>query len=773
MAIKAWTVQKVEIKPEQGADRGLYVTWSYKKGTEKSGSTKLQPKKSTVTWSYQTINDKQWFVGQKNDVDYPTLVDKYTAPENAVKVKVVIKPVPPTHKVKKKTVNWWTPKASTAVYYTISNLVPENPSAPTTTLTDLKLTSSVTIGTDARTTAVEFEVVKDSTTVFATSGKIPVTYQQATFTCTIAAGGKYKVRCRAWRGGLSSLQWSDYSSEVLTQPTVPATGVYYHKALTSTSVELRWLSVADVTGYEVQYAEKAEYFDSSSNVQSVTVTNQTAIITGLESGKTWWFRVRATNSAGNSAWTQPVSITLGKVPSAPTTWSSTTTAIVGDDIILYWIHNSEDGSSQTYAELEYSTPNGERYVEHIKSTDDEDHKDDTSQYKLSTSGFSEGATILWHVRTRGVLEEYGEWSTQRLIKVYARPALQMTVNASTLTAFPLKLNFETYPLTQAPIGYYISIASTETYETVNDLGETEWISENQEVFSQNYDVNNRVWGVSLSAGDVNLDNNITYRITAIASMNSGLTAEATAEFTVAWTDADYDPVANVTVDEDTYTAVINPFVQNDDETFPQDVTLSVYRREFDGTFTELATDLENSGDVNVTDPHPALNYTRYRIVAKSKSTGGISFYDIVGDSFDDVGVIIQWDEQWSNFISAEEEDTLMPKWSGSLLKLPYNIEVSAEHAPDAALVEYIGRKHPVSYYGTQKGETATWNVAIDAEDEETLYAIRRLAAWSGDVYVREPSGIGYWANVTVSYSKKYNDLTIPVAFTIKRVEGGA
>lgn len=770
-AIKAWTVQAVTIKPEQGTDRGLYVTWSFKEGTKKKGKTELHPTKSKVVWSYRTENDNQWFVAQTNEIEYNTYIDKYTAPENAVNVRVVITPVPPKHKVKKKTVDWWTPKASTAVYYAISNLVPEKPSAPTTTLTDFKLTSSVSIGADSRTTAVEFEVVKDNTTVFASSGQIPVNYQQATFTCTIAAGGKYKVRCRAWRGGVSSLQWSDYSSEVSTQPTAP-NGISSCKALSSTSVQITWPSVTDVTGYEVQYAEQADYFDSSSNVQSSTVTNPMAIITGIDSGKTWWFRVRATNSTGNSAWTQPVSITLGKVPSAPTTWSSTSTAITGEKIIFYWVHNSEDGSSQTYAELELSI-NGNSQIIQIKNTEDEDHKDDTSRYEFNTSGYGEGAKILWRVRTRGILSEYSPWSAQRSIDIYAQPSLQMILNASTLTIFPLNIKLAAYPATQTPTGYYISVVSTETYETVNDLGETEWISENQEVFSKNYDVKDRALNVSLSAGDVNLDNNITYRIVATVSMNSGLTAEATAEFTVAWTDAVYDPIANVTVDEDTYTAVINPFVQNDDETFPQDVTLSVYRREFDGTFTELATDLVNSGDINVTDPHPALNYTRYRIVAKSTRTGGTSFYDIVGDSFDDVGVIIQWDEQWSNFMSIEEDDALTPKWSGSLLKLPYNIEISAEHAPDVELVEYIGRKHPVSYYGTQKGETATWNVAIDAEDEDTLYAIRRLAAWSGDAYVREPSGIGYWANVTVSYSKKYNDLTIPVTFTIKRVEGGA
>ena len=111
-------------------------------------------------------------------------------------------------------------------------------------------------------------------------------------------------------------------------------------------------------------------------------------------------------------------------------------------------------------------------------------------------------------------------------------------------------------------------------------------------------------------------------------------------------------------------------------------------------------------------------------------------------------------------------------WSGSFLKLPYNIDVSDSHSSDVSLVEYIGRKRPVSYYGTQLGESASWKVEIDKEDIDTLYALRRLAIWMGDCYVREPSGSGYWANVTVSFSQTHSNLTIPVTLDIKRVEGG-
>ena len=60
---------------------------------------------------------------------------------------------------------------------------------------------------------------------------------------------------------------------------------------------------------------------------------------------------------------------------------------------------------------------------------------------------------------------------------------------------------------------------------------------------------------------------------------------------------------------------------------------------------------------------------------------------------------------------------------------------------------------------------------IPKEDKQTLYALRRLAAWAGDVYVREPSGSGYWASITVSFSQTHRELTIPITINITRVEG--
>lgn len=208
-----------------------------------------------------------------------------------------------------------------------------------------------------------------------------------------------------------------------------------------------------------------------------------------------------------------------------------------------------------------------------------------------------------------------------------------------------------------------------------------------------------------------------------------------------------------------------------DNVFVENIEMSVYRREYDGTYTEIATRIPNNGTA-VTDPHPSLDHARYRLVAKDINTGAISFYDMAGHPINCTSVIIQWDEAWSVYDADNELAVEGPAWSGSLVKLPYNVDVTDSRKREVELVRYIGRENPVTYYGTQKSESSSWNVVIPKEDKETVYALRRLSLWSGDVYVREPSGMGYWANITVSFTQKHKEMTIPVTINVTRVEGG-
>lgn len=763
---------------QSDTDRTVFATWTWDKDNTESYE---------LIWYYNT-GDKVWFVGNESTTEHKQSV--YTAPVNAKIVKFKVKAISEKKTVNGKETTYWTSGWSSEKKYTFDDKTPDKPSAPTVKIENFKLTAELS-NLDTRAARVQFQIVKNNTTIFKT-GTADVTTRYASYSCTVDAGAEYKVRCRSFDGTKAS-EWSDYSVNVFTVPSAP-TEITTCRANSETSVYLEWSAVTTAKTYAIEYTTKREYFDGSNQTTTQSGIEFTHYeLTGLETGEEYFFRVKAVNDKGESPWSAISSVTIGEKPAAPTTWSSTTTAVIGEPLNLYWVHNTEDGSSQTYAELEILISNkSEVFV--IKNTANDDEKDKTSHCSINTetaelsytidgvttvkpltivTNFVEGAIIQWRVRTAGVTNDYGEWSIQRTVDIYAPPTLEMRMTDSngtdidTLTTFPFYIRGLAGPNTQMPTGYHLVVTSNSSYESVDQIGNTKTVKQGDQVYSKYFDMSDPLL-VELSASHIDLENNVPYTVTCRVSMNSGLTAEASIDFDVLWDDLEYEPNAEISIDEDTLAAHICPYCEDEVD----DITLSVYRREFDGTFTEIATGIVNGSNTFVTDPHPALDYARYRVVAIANSTGAVSYYDLPGIPIGEKSAVIQWDEEWSNFDSSEEDELEEPAWSGSMLKIPYNIDVSDSRDVDVALVKYIGRAHPISYYGTQVGETSTWSMEIPKDDKETLYALRRLSIHKGDVYVREPSGSGYWASISVSFSQKHRSVTIPVNLSITRVEGG-
>lgn len=828
-------------------DRTVFATWKWDQPNTDRYKTR---------WAYYTANNK-WFMGADNDNTTAGMKqDIYTPPENALAVRFFVMPVAKTHKVNNKDVVYWTANWSEEkVYHFV--IRPEAPSSlqpPTIEKRTLTVELDNLDTSSPNGTHIQFQVVKnDGASAYKTSGNLPIVNTHVSYTC-IVDDGEYKVRCRAYRAGLYS-DWSDFTANVPCNVPTPVSIFNLSSMESGTAVQVQWGVVKNVDSYEIEYATKKYYFDQSNNTTTYPVDNNNlALITGLESGQEYFFRIRSVKGEEKSAWTAIKSIKIGTKPAAPTTWSSSTTVVTGEPLNLYWVHNSEDGSSQTEAELELII-GGKTNTYKITNSTDPDEKDKTSSYSINTSSYTSGTIIKWRVRTKGIIADYSDWSVQRTITVYAQPTLNLYVTKTdnvdgeavgTLTSFPLFIRGYTRPVgtyqppyPQNPIGYNLDVVANETYETTDNIGNVKMVKAGETVYSKYIPstlTGDRILWDRLTASNIDLQNNVRYTIRAVVSMDSGLTAEDEYEFDVRWTDVEYVPNAELSIDPDTLNAVIRPYcvrynekyhvvshdstaetytttehlldtnpngtpvndvytldgyqvyqgydsgynrfyyciIEEETQSLISGVTLAVYRREFDGSFTEIATGLKNSWATYILDPHPALDYARYRIVATTTSTGAVSFNDLPAYPVGESSIVIQWDESHSDFDVDENgnAEDISP-WAGSMLKLPYNVDVSENINPDVELIEYIGRTHPVTYYGTQIGSSATWNATIDKEDKETLYTLRRLQRWMGDVYVREPSGSGYWANITVTFNQKHLETTIPVTLNVTRVEGGA
>lgn len=813
---------------QSNTDRTFFATWSWPRG---------YTDKFDVRWFYGT-GDKAKFTGSSTSVDS---IDNsqpqstYTPPENATYVSFQVKPIATTHKVNDVDTYHWTAQWSTEQFYYMKDLPPAVPPNPSVTLEDYTLKIEVT-GIASEVTDIEFEIVQNDSKVYKI-GTSKVTTSVAKYSCNVSPGYDYKVRCRAIKNKIYG-GWTDYSSNVQTKPNKP-TQITEIRAVSETVMTLTWTEVANAESYDIEYATVLDYLGASN--ASTTINNITGpryTITGLNSGEKYFVRVRAVNKQGESDWTEASSIILGGVPAAPTTWSSTSTAVVGEEMKLYWMHNSKDGSKETKAELKYIVDDGSPVIKEVLKTN---ISDDVSYYYLSTRSFKEGASIRWSVRTAGVTGEYGPWSATRMISIYAPPSLSLILSSDktansiikNITKYPFYITANAGPDSQNPIGFHISVIAKDSYETMDEFGNVKMISEGQEIFSRFYDINTQTLSVTMTPGDINLENNCDYELSCVVTMDSGLTEEEKLSFKVSLADTEYYPTAEILFDEKTLSAYIRPYcterpyifykvmydpssgtytrtntvisplegtsvlnaltdrndlvfigvddtsttvyftvIQSDRENLVENVTLSVYRQEYDGRFTTIASDINNTDSIYVTDPHPPLDSARYRIVSTDKNTGSISYTDLPAYMIGVKSVIIQWDETWSDLQVIGEDPIEQVTWAGSVLKLPYNIDVSDNNTMDVSLIEYIGRSHPVSYYGTQLGVSSTWSVNIPKSDKNTLYGLRRLAIYAGDVYVREPSGSGYWANISVSFSQKHRELVIPVTLEIKRVEGG-
>lgn len=915
---------KVDLIREAGSST-IWASWNASyiktnatsvKGTSgKKKGYKQKRKEFAYRWWYWVTDT--WFPASNSDSTLGSGETKvsYSIPSNATYVKFCIRPVmyPVNKKAKKENDRVFA--CPTFTMFSVSTQIKATPSSsdpvqedPTpATISSInqtidksnKMTLSVSLSDEEVTkkgvSTVDFELYIGTTNTstqgfsFCAKNNARVYNGRASWTRQLTAGYYYIYKARA-NGTKGSGQWSnfsDYTEKIVTGATTPewdgnptATG--------SNIVRLKFKCSGYAEEYEIEYATKELYLNGDSGVsQTKTVTeenreatthNITAFIDNLEAGSTYYFHIRAKSSKFDpTGWSVTKSITIGREPAAPTTYSSKTSAIIGNDVYLYWVHNSQDGSSQRDARIalyvnQTSTMLDNAVVDiHNPYFEDDVHdylKDKTLFHKITLEAdskyageksnrrysFVDGDTLYWKVCTRGVYtgnstngNGYGPWSAIRKISMFSPPEafldfkkgwlwhdlnlkdhtvpLDQLESTMVIDGYPYVVEMWAKPDTQEAISFTLTISNAGgAYETEDAYGGSVTVGAGEVIYQNYFDANvnpesgnyyfdednENHMALQLTPNDVDFVNGQTYTFHLEVYMNSGLSAEKFVDIPAQLVEAaEFEPSCYIDVDPDEFVAYITPacydinLVPRDPETgeideedllahLTQDVLLNVYRIETDGTFTEIETGIENTGSVTITDPHPSLDYARYRVVA-IKTTSGAIRYD---DFFDEMGVhslVLQWDESWTvandnaeaytyeNDLSNAEAFRVMTNYKGNRIVLPWNIDMTENFDPDVALIEYIGREHPVSYYGTQLGQSASWSTDIvkysyDSDeyqdfDTNTLFQLRRLARYMGDVYVREPSGTGYWANVRVNWTQTHNEQVIPVSIEIKRVEG--
>lgn len=623
---------------------------------------------------------------------------------------------------------------------------------------------------------------------------------------------------------------------------------------------------------KVYYADSESVLTTNQTAnQSVDVTvgskDMSAIVTGLEAGKTWYFAVnlKTGSDAQQSLFCPSVaSCVIATTPDAPTLLPIPKSVTLGESVLLEWVHNNADKSAQTAAQVSIvaTTVDEQQYSTTIDVTTDEH-----ATLSFPSTTYEDLMTVSVKVRTKGAGENWGPWSEDAQLTLYAKAFVSLQLQDAVegggqglaITGLPLNLLMAVQSsgtLSQQVVQWSVTVKAAEMATYLDVFGNKAMLSSGEVVceatvdsFEDDFEQPEQL--LPISAKDCVFLNGVSYEVEARALMDSGLQAEPdTASFTCDFSMGMGSPTAYVTAapdwsariypqlvakreiaDGDDYVVDVDvirlagteegeytltlayvdsesadqtvtmdwdgsatdftmPYgwtsvtslsyddggepVELDGEAYTsaelaEDVTLSVYRIGRDGELGLVAEGYPNKVGVFAIDRHPTFGEMYYRVVANSTETDEITAVDSYGTNTWK-SILIQWAEEdepdeW------DDEDNIA-QFAFEFVELPWNITVNQSSAKDVALKNYVGRRHPISLYGTQVGETGSWTCRlIKREEDWELTQLRKLAAYMGDCWVREPSGLSYPANVNVSITRAFDDLGVDVTLEVTRVDG--
>lgn len=146
----------------------------------------------------------------------------------------------------------------------------------------------------------------------------------------------------------------------------PPTGVNVSATSVPGTVRVTWdWSWSDATAAELSWSDHADAWESTDapDTYEISTLRQGAWnISGLETGVTWYIRVRLKSGDGDNATYGPYSaiesIDLSSAPSIPTLYLSDGVITEDGEVTASWAYTTTDGTAQSYAEICEATVTG-------------------------------------------------------------------------------------------------------------------------------------------------------------------------------------------------------------------------------------------------------------------------------------------------------------------------------------------------------------------------------------------------------------------------------
>lgn len=501
---------------------------------------------------------------------------------------------------------------------------------------------------------------------------------------------------------------------------------------------------------EISWADHDDAWESTDEPSTYTISNLHASawnISGLETGKPWYVRVRLLLSSGDNStygpWSDMQKIDLASAPAVPVLVLSEGVITETGAVTASWVYSTTDGSNQAFAEIaEYTVEEGEPVYTPITQVQTAQHV----TLSASDLGWTSGESHQLVVRVQSASGRVSDdWSNP--VGIVIADPLEIEIASTSLvdqTVTIEEIDYTYKALVEMP--FLITVTGA------GDYGTTSVVIERTTAYDIDRPNETAIHGyagetiaIVTQTGEApitidrsmligHLDDEAHYRVVATIQDSLGQSSEASIDFEVHWTHQALMPEAQVTIDENSLIAILTPIA-------PTGVGVGdvcdIYRLSVDKP--ELIVEGATWGEQYV-DPYPTLGeYGGHRFV-----------YRTIDGDYITVDNKLAWIDLQEDDGDIVDSPANIIEFGLGRVELQYDVDLSSSWTKDFTETQYLGGSVQGDWNPAVSRTGSIKSVGVTTQDQETIEAMRRLATWAGICHVRTKDGSSYAADVQVS-----------------------